>query len=42
MALPALAMTRVGTLMAGRTLRTSASYHCRAIAAAVAGLADRR
>ena len=42
MALPALAMTRVGTLMAGRMLRTSNSYHSRIIAAAVAGLADRR
>ena len=32
-------MTSVGTLMAGRTERTSMSNHCRAIAAAVAGLA---
>ena len=40
--MPALAMTRVGTLMAGRMLRTSNSYHSRIIAAAVAGLADRR
>ena len=39
---PARAMISVGTLMAGSTLRTSTSYHCRAIAAAVAGLADIR
>jgi cobalt-zinc-cadmium efflux system protein len=31
-------MTRVGTLMVGRTLRTSNSYHSRIIATAVAGL----
>ena len=42
MALPALAMTRVGTLMVGRTLRTSNSYHSRIIATAVAGLAAMR
>jgi hypothetical protein len=38
----AWAMTSVGTLIAGSTPRTSTSNHCRAIAAAVAGLADIR
>ena len=40
--MPALAMTRIGTLMVGGTLRTSNSYHSRIIVTAVAGLVDMR
>jgi hypothetical protein len=42
MTLAARPMTSVGTWIVGSTLRTSTSYHCRAMATAVAGLADMR